>query len=463
MSRFRYFVILGEMRTGSNLLETHLNSLAGVTCHGELFNPAFINRPRHMSFAGISFEQRAREPLSLLEAVRAEGGMVGFRLFHDHDPRVRAHVLSDAGCAKVVLTRNPLESYVSRKIASATDQWKLQNLMRRKNAQVAFDAAEFERHVEAHQLAQLEIQHALQTSGQSAFYIGYDDLNDLSVLNGLAAWLGLEARLEAPSRKLKKQNPEPVLEKLSNPEAVAEGLARIDRFDLGRTPNFEPRRGPMLGAAIGGQRMPLLVLPLRGNAETELRLWLAACEGVAPDALPGGFDVARLRAWKAAHPGYRSVTVLRHPLVRAWAGFQRVRSGGVAPVAVQLERIYGVSLATLKGEDAAVREAFLAWLRFINASLSGQAGVAPWPFWASQAALLDGFAQLAPPDLILREEELATALPEIAARLGFAAAPHGPAAMAAPPFVDDELLDAVRTAYRRDFDLFGFADQPAPA
>ena len=47
--------------------------------------------------------------------------MPGFRLFHDHDRRIWDHVLADTACAKIVLTRNPLDSYVSRKIAAATN------------------------------------------------------------------------------------------------------------------------------------------------------------------------------------------------------------------------------------------------------------------------------------------------------------------------------------------------------
>lgn len=44
----------------------------------------------------------------------------GFRYFHDHDPRVLDMILDDPGCAKIILTRNPLDSYVSWKIAQAT-------------------------------------------------------------------------------------------------------------------------------------------------------------------------------------------------------------------------------------------------------------------------------------------------------------------------------------------------------
>ena len=65
-------------------------------------------------------------------------------------------------------------------------------------------------------------------------------------MNGLAAYLGVEARLAQLDRRLKKQNPEPLAAKVSNfgamEAALGAGPGGIDRFDLGRTPNFEPRR-----------------------------------------------------------------------------------------------------------------------------------------------------------------------------------------------------------------------------
>lgn len=459
MARFETFVVLAEMRTGSNLLETTLNEFPGVTCHGELFNPSFINKPNTDDYLGVTFAQRETDPFALLAAIRTGGGLTGFRLFHDHDARIHAHVLADPACAKIVLTRNPLESYISRKIAAGTGQWKLHNVAQQKTTQVAFDAAEFEEHLSTLQTAQLAQLRALQTTGQSAFFIGYDDLNDVDVLNGLAQWLGVEGRIEAPSRKLKKQNPEPVEDKLTNPEALAPGLARLDRFDLGRTPNFEPRRAPMLPACHAGAQTPLLFMPLRGAPEGTVLKWLAALDAVAPDALKNDFNAARLRDWKRANPGFRSFTVLCHPLRRAWVAFEgRILSGEVKPVREHLTRLYGIDLAEASLSPDSKRAAFLAYLRFVRASLSGQTGLQPWPFWASQAALLDGFGQIAPPDYLLREEDLANDLPWLAGCLGHSTVPPWQAEDTSAPPADAEIQTAAREAYWRDYEQFGFTD-----
>ncbi len=111
--QYDYFVIFAEMRTGSNFLEENVNSYPGLTCWGEAFNPAFIGKSKQKEMLGVSLIMREADPTLLLHKMRdATKGLAGFRFFHDHDPRILAHVLKDSKCAKIILTRNPLDSYV---------------------------------------------------------------------------------------------------------------------------------------------------------------------------------------------------------------------------------------------------------------------------------------------------------------------------------------------------------------
>ena len=249
---FDSFVVFAEMRTGSNFLEASLNQIPGVSCFGEAFNPHFICYPKWSEALGVTLDQRQRNPHKLLSRIREEPGLSGFRYFHDHDPRVLDDILTDRRCAKIILTRNPLESYVSLKIARKTGQWKLGDAKHRKGAQVAFDADEFNRHLETLQGFQLRLMRGLQVTGQTAFYLDYDDLNEVTVLNGLAAFLGEPDGLTATSRALVKQNPDPIEEKVINPADMAAALTRVykdlrqkydsldnqEHFDLLRTLHF---------------------------------------------------------------------------------------------------------------------------------------------------------------------------------------------------------------------------------
>lgn len=457
--RFDSFVMFAAMRTGSNFLEANLNALAGVTCHGEAFNPHFAGRLNQTELCGVTLAERDADPLRLLAAMKATTpGLSGFRYFHDHDPRVFDPVVQDARCAKIVLTRNPLESYVSWKIARATGQWKLTNARRLKTAQARFDAAEFVAFTEDLQAFQMRILHGLQTTGQTAFYLDYDDLQDLSVLNGLAAFLGVAARLEALDPTLKKQNPGAIEDLVENPDELAAALSGIDRFNLSRTPNFEPRRSPSIPSflAAGG----LLFMPVQGGPVAQVSHWLRR---LGPTT--GDFAQKSLRHWKRAHPGHRSFAVVRHPLARAHAAFcDRILTGTLPEVRGTFARTMGLDLpppartAAMTPEDH--RAAFLAFLRFAWMNLAGQTPARVDAAIATQAAVIQGFAQFQGPDLILREDRLAEGLAFLASETGQPcpalppAAEHRPVALA--EIADAELHEAARDAYARDFTAFGF-------
>lgn len=457
--RFDSFVMLAAMRTGSNFLEANLNALAGVTCHGEAFNPHFAGKLNQTELCGVTLAERDADPQRLLAAMRAvTPGLPGFRYFHDHDPRVFDPVMQDARCAKIVLTRNPLESYVSWKIARATGQWKLTNAKRLKTAQARFDAAEFVDFTEGLQAFQLRILHGLQATGQTAFYLDYEDLQDLEVLNGLAAWLGVSARLDALDPTLKKQNPGAPEDLVENPDEMAAALAGIDRFNLSRTPNFEPRRSPSIPSflAAGG----VIYMPVQGGPVAQVSHWLRR---LGPAT--GDFAQNSLRQWKRAHPGHRSFTVLRHPLARAHAAFcDRILTGALPEVRGTFARTMGVDLPPPARADAMApqdhRAAFLAFLRFAKMNLSGQTAVRVDAAIATQAAVIQGFAQFQGPDLVLREDRLAEGLAFLAAETGQPCPALPPPAELRPvplaAIADAELEDAARDAYARDFTAFGF-------
>jgi len=466
---FDRFILLADMRTGSNFLEANLNALPGVTCHGEAFNPHFIGKKNAESYLGFSLADREADPFALMRAMEAATkGLSGFRFFHDHDLRVFDHCMADPRCAKIVLTRNPLESYVSLKIAQATGQWKLGDGRRRREGRAHFDAAEFEAHVTALQDFQLRILRGLQTKGQTAFWIGYEDVGDLEVLNGLAAWLGVAGRLDALDDTVKKQNPEPLEALVENPAEMAAGLARLDRFNLTRTPNFEPRRGAAIPSYIAAAGAPLIYLPIKGGPEAEVAKWMEAV--AQPGRTPGtlqDFNQKALRQWQRANPGARAFTVLRHPLARAHAAFcDRILSGAAGETRGILKRGWKLDLPQPQNlgrmSQAEHAEAFALFLKFLKANLAGQTPARIDASWASQVAVIQGLSTQLPPDAILREDRLAEGLAFLAAEAGApcpalppapATTPHSLAQIATP---EHEAL--AREAYARDYANFGFAD-----
>ncbi|WP_439153743.1 sulfotransferase family 2 domain-containing protein [Yoonia sp.] len=471
MSEFDYFVILADMRTGSNFLEANLNKVAGITCHGEAFNPAFIGYPKSDDLLGISLEQRERRPTVLLDAIKAAPGLGGFRFFNSHDPRILHTCLNDPRCAKIVLTRNPIESFVSLQIARMTGQWKLTNATRLKSQQATFDSDAFSEHLQTLQTFQLLILNTLQKTGQTAFYLAYEDLQDVEVINGLAAYLGASGRVEKLDKKLKKQNPQPLSYKVANFHDMETALARFDRFDLNRTPNFEPRRGAAIPTYIATPKAGLLYVPLRSGPDAAICDWLARLDDIPPSALLRKFSQKSLRDWMREHPDFRSFAVLRHPVARAHAAFcDRILQDGpdsFPEIRATLRKVYKLPLPANAPDGnydmATHKTAFLAFLAFLRSNLSGQTNVRLDPSWASQFALLHGVAQFASPDLILREDWLQRDLAMLAAQAGVDHIPDAPETRHEKDdmlvaIYDTEIEAAARNAYARDYLFFGFGN-----
>lgn len=468
--RFDSFVIFAEMRTGSNFLEANLNAFASFQSYGEAFNPHFIGYPHAETILGFDLKARDKNPMALLEAIRqVPGHLGGFRFFNDHDPRVLAPILQDRRCAKIILTRNPLESYVSWKIAQETGQWKLTDVRKRKASKIVFDGREFSDFVGRIQEFQISLLNNLQKNGQTPFYIAYEDLQDLDVVNGLAQFLGSDEKLESLDGKLKPQNPAPLSEKVSNFEAVSAALAQLDRFNLARTPNFEPRRGAAVPSYIATPGLGLLFMPVPGGPTESIAQWMSTVAGVSVEGLQTGMTQRELRAWKAAQRPVRSFAVLRHPVVRLHEVFcSRILDNGPGSfrkIRRTLCNRFGLPIPEELGQGDydldAHRTAFLAFLDFVQANLNGQTAIRQDGHWANQAGLFSGFAQLLPPDVILREEELPTALAALASTVGAKgnatfAPEQSPAPFALSDIYDDEIETRVQAVHARDYEAFGF-------
>lgn len=464
-SEFEYFVVLAEMRTGSNFLESNINAFDNLACYGEAFNPHFIGYPVKDELLGLTHSQREENPNLLVDAIKAAPGLSGFRFFHDHDPRVIDQVLADRKCAKIILTRNPVESYISWKIARATGQWKLTNVTHQRTAKIEFDPTDFRQFLERIKAFQLKVLHSLQESGQTAFYIGYEDIRDLEVINGLAKFLGSDQQLDNLRKNLKKQNPSPLLEKVSNPKQMEEALQSVDHFGLSRTPNFEPIRGANVGRYVTAVGAPLLFMPIPSSSNIRVKEWL---NGLGNGGLNEGFSQKDLRHWKRYNPGHRSFTVIRHPITRAHTAFCRNILGSGARAFPQirksLERVHNLHLPedlNLSNYDMDLhRQAFLSFLKFLKANLSGQTAIRNDMAWASQTAIVQGFSTFAAPDMILREDTLETDLEYLAFRAGVEN-PDCIDARKDHPFTLDEIYDseieaAGQEAYQRDYMTFGF-------
>jgi hypothetical protein len=463
--RFDAFVIFAEMRTGSNHLEESLNGLDDIQCHGELFNPTFIGHHNRFEFLGFDLDRRERDPIGLIDAMIARTGpLPGFRFFHDHDPRVLDRVLDDARIAKVLLTRNPLDSYVSRKIASATGQWRLTDLKDAKTGKITFDELEFTQMLDDWSGFRNTLRRGLQATGQTLFPIRYEDINDVEVLNGLAAFLGSEHRLSAASRRLKRQNPGKIEDKVANVRDMTTALARIDRFGLERITDGEVPRPAGASGFVAHPEARLLFIPVAGGPVAPVLDWMSGIGGVGRDALLTGMTQKDLRKWMRTQPGFVSFSVVRHPMLRlaaAYRALQQEESARLAEIRDVLASRYKLRL----GQDAKPSATdLLAFAEFLKGHLKGQTSLRTMPDWATQAALLHAAAQAALPQRIFREPEAEVELAQLSRGLGQDVPAYSAETDLIPigtELVQDAALQkAVFEAYRKDFVQFGFTQAP---
>jgi hypothetical protein len=459
--RFEAFVIFAEMRTGSNHLEESLNGLADIECHGEVFNPTFIGHHNRFEFLGYDLARRERDPVGLVDAMIARGDTLpGFRFFHDHDPRVLDRVLNDPRIAKVLLTRNPLDSYVSRRIATETGQWRLTDLKHSRSGKIDFDAAGFARMLDDWSAFRDRLRRGLQVTGQTTFHIRYEDINDADILNGLAAFLGSSHRLSAASDRLKRQNPGGIEDKVANVPEMTAALSRIDRFGLDRVTDGEVPRAPGVSGFVAHPEAGLLFLPVAGSVIEPVLDWMGGIGGVGREGLVTGMTQKDLRRWMRSHPGFASFAVLCHPLTRVIQAYRALRDASDARSAETrdiLSERYNVPFRP--GTEIEPRDV-LAFAGFLKGALKGQTSLRIPAEWATQSALVQAAAQVVLPHRLIRETETTREFRRLAEPLGVDAPDRGLDAeeQGIPPDIlrNADLQEAVFDAYRKDFVQFGF-------
>ncbi|TGD72480.1 hypothetical protein E4634_13175 [Mangrovimicrobium sediminis] len=226
----RYACILAGMRTGSNLLQSYLNQCPGIVCLGELFNPVFVgvDRPdmEEGGFGGYrrdDVQARDRDRIAFFNRLLAEAGNreLVFRLFDGHGAWAWRRVMRNRQARKVVLTRDPLEAYVSLELARATRQWVLLDSADRKVTQIEFNPVDYLAFAQERATYYSNICGRLEASGQAFVRIDYAELDDLEAVNRVIDFICPGQALSALPDTLVRQNPGTLAAKIANYDEVA--------------------------------------------------------------------------------------------------------------------------------------------------------------------------------------------------------------------------------------------------
>lgn len=470
---FTYFTIFGAMRTGSNLLEHSLNQYESLAGQGELYNPHFIGKPERREFLAIPLAERNTDPVGLLHKLisATPETIPGFRIFDNHDRRVIDFAARDPNCAKIILTRAPIDSFISLEIAQATGQWMLMKDENRRVAKMRFDPQKYEAYLAKRKAHYSFIRRAAQEAGQPVFEIDYNDLSEISVLNGAARFIGTtEVKTNLPD-KIRRQNPPAWEDKVENVEelhayAAGDGIT---------APEVDPEPQPKFGALgemVASKTFDAIYAPIPGAGMGEFRKVLTEAAVAAGDAdarLATGMKDKHLtrRRWRGAF----IFSFVRHPAERLHDIFIRriARAEGDAYTMVQMmmARDYrGPGPGEMTSSPDALLAGFDAFISFVESNLGGRTALRIDPAWTPQSTLLAAYARETPMDFVGRVEHLDDDLQFVLSR------------MKAPPMeltmklkaslarVEDEMPKAawltrdretrIRKIFERDYDRLGY-------
>lgn len=479
---FNSFIILGSMRSGSILLEKFLNQYDGLVCYGELFHKAFIGVEGCQKQFGIDLETRDAAPQQLLEAIRANhpDKITGFRFFQDHDTQVMEAALKDRFCAKIVLTRDPVASFVSLKIAMKTQQWLVSDIAHRMDVQIHFDLEEYAAYSGYRKAYYDRISEVLASSEQPYFEIDYTMLNDVQNINRLAAFIGDRAGKTTLEEPIKRQNPGALANKISNIEEVRAALdapSLHERVPPKLTPIFES--GTDLSRAYFSKKGALVFAPVPGVPDKGVRQWLEVQSQSAPI---NGFSSHRFAEWKVQNKNPTFFCVVRHPILRAYNAFMlkvfATTSDSYLAIRQDLENQFGMllpqgeisprydrRLLEAKGYGAeAHRISFKLFLIFAAANLGNETKIRQDGKWQLQTEILRRYRILHPDIIVLKEETLHFGLRYLANLLNIPPVTewHNESD---PPFsfplrdiYDAEVESLARAAYGQDYEELGYGD-----
>jgi hypothetical protein len=276
----------------------------------------------------------------------------------------------------------------------------------------------------------------VRRSGQTSFPIDYDELHDVGLLNGIAAFLGVEGRLETVSNKIKKQIADPPSVMIENWDEVA------DLFETDTATHRFRSGGPGVNRYLAAAGLPLLYMPVRGGSDREFDEWFSSFG----EALT--FNQTSLRHWREETSELRSFTIVRHPMDRLIAlYFSDIRSD----LKDKLERRYQVRFTPHPTDEDLIKFA-----RIVRATASTQTSIKAPPGWAPQSDNLRDLTQLSAPDHVFREETLEEELLALCERLGIQCPPL-PEVRSLRNFHSAELDAEVRALWGVDYVNFGYA------
>ena len=238
----RKFCILTTARSGSNALVSLLRLVPDTICHGELFSISGVwSALRPDLEIPWSVDTRNQNPLVFLADVErrtlALAGTCGFKLFIEHNRRVRRHVFASGEYSIIWLSRaNKLAQFASLAVAESSGVWHSRQQPSPQAAQTAhFDLEGLNAFLEKAERQDAIVKRGLDRHRTPCFALEYRDIKNGRVVDELGAFLGVDPGVSLsaliPSIPHVKQGSSAIIERFSNPEDVVSAMRAMGHED----------------------------------------------------------------------------------------------------------------------------------------------------------------------------------------------------------------------------------------
>jgi hypothetical protein len=225
------FLILTQARSGSYHLAALLNSAPDISCFGEIFKENALELPKpqlaKLGLTNRDMAARDADPIGLLNRLRKDteacGTIFGFKDFLPNLNRVK--VFGKLGHSenwqKIILLRNPIERYISRRRAAETGVFVVKqgeavtaDLL---HAKISFDAESFSQFLKNHMRFVEVAQNLHQKHGDAVVFTAqYERLSDPRHLQDILKFVGSQASANHLTSDHVKQYAKPLSEGVEN-------------------------------------------------------------------------------------------------------------------------------------------------------------------------------------------------------------------------------------------------------
>lgn len=225
------FLILTQARSGSYHLAALLNSAPDITCFGEIFKENALELPKaqlaKLGLTNRDIAARDGDPIGLLNRLRkdieAGGTIFGFKDFLHNLNRVKlfGKLGHSKNWQKIILLRNPIERYLSRRRAAETGVFVVKqgeaiapDLL---HAKIRFDADSFTQFLKNHRHFVEAAQNLQQKYGDTAVFTArYENLSDPQHLQDILKFVGSKASADQLTSAHVKQYEKPLSDGVEN-------------------------------------------------------------------------------------------------------------------------------------------------------------------------------------------------------------------------------------------------------